>query len=110
MRLFTRPSARGATGLKSQPRRFFDRENCWGARGRRAAAGGKIRVFGLARTIGDVNAVVRTMREHGIQVIGPFRRRNGTLIYGLAGCVVTEHEILDLAKAGKLDATGVAEL
>jgi len=50
------------------------------------------------------------MQEHGIKVIGPFRRRNGTFIYSLAECVVTDHEILDLAKAGKLDAGGVSEL
>lgn len=67
-------------------------------------------MLGFARGIEDVHAVVRAMREHGIEVIGPFRRRNGAFICSLADRVVMENEILDLAKAGKLDATGVSEL
>jgi hypothetical protein len=67
-------------------------------------------ILGYARRIGDIHAVVRTMRKHAVKVIGPFRRRNGGFVYSLADCVVTEREILDLAKAGKLDATGVSEL
>lgn len=69
-----------------------------------------MRMLGLARSIEDVHVVVRAMRKHGIEVIGPFRRRNGAFICSLADCVVMENEILDLAKAGKLDATGVSEL
>jgi len=48
--------------------------------------------------------------ENGINVIGPFRRPNGTFEYSFADCVVTERELLDLARAGKLDAAGVSEL
>jgi hypothetical protein len=69
-----------------------------------------MRMLSLARSIEDVHAVVRAMREHGIEVIGPFGRRNGAFICRLADCGVMENEILDLAKAGKLDATGVSEL
>jgi hypothetical protein len=75
-----------------------------------AAAGGKVRILGFARRIGDIHTVVRTMRECGFKVIGPFRRRNGEFIYSLADCVVTERELMDLAKSGKVDATAVSEL
>jgi len=67
-------------------------------------------MLGFARRLKDIRGVVQTMREHGINVIGPFRRPNGTFEYSFADCVVTERELLDLARAGKLDAAGVSEL
>jgi hypothetical protein len=67
-------------------------------------------ILGFARLLKDIRAVVQTMREQGINVIGPFRKRNGALLYFLFGSIVTEHELLDLARAGKLDAAGVSDL
>jgi hypothetical protein len=67
-------------------------------------------ILGFARRLKDIRAAVQTMRDQGIHVIGPFRRPNGTFVYSLADCVVTERELLDLAIAGKLDAAGVSEL
>lgn len=45
-----------------------------------------------------------------IAITGPYRRCNDTLIYSFADCIVTEGELLDLARADKLDAEGVSEL
>jgi hypothetical protein len=70
----------------------------------------KMKFLGFARRLKDTSALVQKLCDYGIHVIGPFRRPNGTLVYGLAECVVTEREILDLAIAGKLDAAGVSEL
>jgi hypothetical protein len=67
-------------------------------------------VFGFLRRRKDIRAVVQTLRDHGIAVTGPFRRRNGTFVYSLSGCVVTEHELLHLANARKLHPAGVSEL
>jgi hypothetical protein len=67
-------------------------------------------VLGFLRRRKDIRAVVQTLRDHGVAVTGPFRRRNGAFVYSLSGCVVTEHELLDLANARKLDAAGVSQL
>ena len=67
-------------------------------------------ILGFARRLKDIRAVVQTMRDQGINVLGPFRSRNGTFVYSLFDCIVTEHELLELAKAGKLDAAGVSDL
>lgn len=66
--------------------------------------------LGFARRRKDIHTVVKTLRDQGIVITGPFRRRNGTFIYSFADCIVTEGELLDLAKADKLDAAGVSEL
>ena len=67
-------------------------------------------MLGFVRRLKDIRAVVQTMREQGLNVIGPFRSRNGTLVYSLFDCIVTERELLDLARAGRLDAAGVSVL
>jgi hypothetical protein len=67
-------------------------------------------ILGFARGPKDITAVVQALRDHGISVIGPFRSSNGTFLYSLADCVVTDRELLDLAITGKLDAAGVSEL
>lgn len=69
-----------------------------------------MRILGFARRPNGIAAVVQTLRDHGIQVTGPYRTRAGTFIYSLAYSVVTEHELLDLAKARSFDAAGVPEL
>jgi hypothetical protein len=57
-----------------------------------------------------VRVAIQVLRAEGIQATGPYRRRNGTSLYTLADCVVTESELLDLERARKLNATGVLEL
>jgi hypothetical protein len=72
--------------------------------------GGEMKIsLGFARRLKEISAVVQTLRDHGINVIGPFRRHNGTFVYCLGDCIVTDHELLDLAIAGKLDVAGVSE-
>jgi hypothetical protein len=66
--------------------------------------------LGFARSPKDTNDVVQALRDLGVRVIGPFRRRNGTLIFSLDDCVMTERELLDLEIAGRLDPAGVSEL
>jgi len=67
-------------------------------------------IFGLARRLHDIRAVVPTIRKQGINVIGPFRRHNGTFLYGLLDYIVSDSELVDLKRAGKLDAAGVSHL
>ncbi len=69
-----------------------------------------MKILGFAKRLKDIAAFVQTLRDRGIKVTDPHRRRNGTFIYSLANCVVTERELLDLPHAGKLDASGVSEL
>jgi hypothetical protein len=66
--------------------------------------------LGFARSSKAISAVIQTLRDQRIKVSGPYRRRNGTLIYSLDDCVVTELELLDLEIAGKLHAAGASEL
>jgi hypothetical protein len=75
-----------------------------------SAEGNKMNILGFARGPKDITAVIQALRDHGINVIGPFRSSNGAFLYSLADCVVTDRELLDLAIAGKLDAAGVSEL
>ncbi len=65
---------------------------------------------GFTQRFRNPSAVIQTLRARGIKATGPYRTPKGTLIYILACSVVTERELLDLANAGKLDATGVSEL
>ena len=69
-----------------------------------------MKFLGFARGRKGSSVLVQELRDHGIHVIGPFRRHNDTFVYSLADCVVTERELLELAIAGKLDAAGVSEL
>jgi hypothetical protein len=65
---------------------------------------------GFVQRFRDPSAVIQTLRTHGIKATGPYRTPKGIPIYILACSVVTARELLDLANAGKLDATGVSEL
>ena len=67
-----------------------------------------MKIFGFARRPKDIRAVVQTLRDHHITVTGPYQTPKGIVIYTLADCVVTERELLDLAKSEKLDATCVS--
>lgn len=67
-------------------------------------------VLGFVRRSKNIRDVVQTLREHHITVTGPYRTPKGIVIYTLADCVVTERELLDLAKSEKLDATCVSRI
>ena len=58
----------------------------------------------------DLNSAVQTMRNHGITVSGPYRRRNGTLMFSVADGVVTEDELLRLPRDERLEPDNVHEL
>jgi hypothetical protein len=58
----------------------------------------------------DIRRAAQKLLEHGIAVTGPYRRRNGTLVFSLAECVVTEDELLRIHRDGELSATGIQEL
>lgn len=65
--------------------------------------------IGFARGPEIVRAVVQALRDQGTQVTGPYQTPKGTLIYVLAGCVVADRELLDLANAGELGPAAVSE-
>jgi hypothetical protein len=58
----------------------------------------------------NLNSAVQTMRNHGIAVSGPYRRRNGTLMFSVADDVVTEDELLCLPRDERLEPERVHEL
>jgi hypothetical protein len=68
-----------------------------------------MKILGFARGPQDIRAVIRKLRDQGIQITGPYQTPKGTVIYTLADGIVTERELLDFAKTGKLDAAGVSE-
>jgi hypothetical protein len=49
------------------------------------------------------------LREENVQVTGPYRTRYEVLVFSVGDSVVTEAEILQLQRYGKLNATLVAE-
>jgi hypothetical protein len=57
----------------------------------------------------DLRSALQTMRNHGIIVNGPYRRRNGTFVFSIANCVITEDELLRLQDEGKLEANDLQE-
>jgi hypothetical protein len=69
-----------------------------------------MKFLGFAQRFTNPSAVIQTLHARGIAATGPYRTPKGIPIYILTCSVVTERELLDLANAGKLDATGVSEL
>lgn len=57
-----------------------------------------------------LNSAVQIMRTRGIAVSGPYRRRDGTLLFSVADCVVTEEELLRLPRDERLEASNVHEI
>ena len=57
-----------------------------------------------------LHSAVQTMQNHGIAVSGPYRRQNGTLMFTVAGDVVTEDELLRLPRDERLEPNSVHEL
>jgi hypothetical protein len=58
----------------------------------------------------DLRSAVQTLRNHGTTVSKPYRRRNGTLVFSVANCVVSEDELLRLPRDERLAANYVHEL
>jgi hypothetical protein len=58
----------------------------------------------------DFRTAAHTLRKHGIAVTGPYRRRNGTLVFSVADSVVTEEELLRFQRDGKISANAIQDL
>jgi hypothetical protein len=57
----------------------------------------------------DLRSALHTLRNHGIIVNGPYRRRSGTFVFNIANCVITEDELLRLQNEGKLETNDLQE-
>ncbi|HUC54397.1 MAG TPA: hypothetical protein VMR90_10140 [Candidatus Cybelea sp.] len=57
-----------------------------------------------------LNCPVQIMRTHGIAVNGPYRRRNGALMFSVGEQVVSEDELLRFERARRLEVNKVHEL
>jgi hypothetical protein len=67
-------------------------------------------IFAYRKQRRVLNSAVQTMRTRGIAVSGPYRRRDGTLLFSVADCVVTEEELLRLRREERLEASNVHEI
>jgi hypothetical protein len=67
-------------------------------------------ILGYRKQRKDLLSAVQTLRKHGIAVSGPYRRRNGTLVFSVADCVITEEELLRLPRDERLEANNVQNL
>lgn len=63
-----------------------------------------MRIFATRRQRKNFRVAMQGLRDSGIAVSGPYRRQNGTLVFSVADCVVTEDELLCLEHEGKFDA------
>jgi len=50
----------------------------------------------------ELSSAIKTLRDQGIQVTGPYRRPNGMLVFSVGNSVVTEIELLQLQRKGDL--------
>jgi len=57
----------------------------------------------------ELASLLRLGRKSELVLIGPFRRRNGTFIFGFADMVITVNERRELKQAGKLNLAGIQE-
>ncbi len=62
-----------------------------------------MRFFGNAKRRKELSAAAKALREQGIQVSGPYRMRNGMLVFSLGHFVVTEAELLNDVQLQFLD-------
>jgi hypothetical protein len=63
-----------------------------------------MRFFGNAKRRKELSAAANALREQGIQVSGPYRMRNGMLVFSVGHFVVTEAELLQPQRHGDLKA------
>ena len=61
----------------------------------------------LSRRNKEFVAAMTLLREQGVVVVGPFLRRNGTLVLTIGKAVLTEDEVLLLRKRGELTLAGI---
>ncbi len=62
-----------------------------------------MRFFGNAKRRKELSAAANALREQGIQVSGPYRMRNGMLVFSVGHFVVTEAELLNGVQLQFLD-------
>jgi len=55
----------------------------------------------------EIRAALRSMRNQEILVVGPFRRRDGTIVVNVGKFVLTGDEIIELMKQGQLNVAGI---
>jgi hypothetical protein len=67
-------------------------------------------IFAYRKQRKILNSAVQVMRNHGLAVSGPYRRRDGTLFFSVANCVLTEEELLSLPRDERLEASKVQDL
>jgi hypothetical protein len=67
-------------------------------------------MFAYRRRRKDFRSVVQALQNHGTPVSGPYRRRNGTLVFSVADCVITEDELLELPCDRRLESNDIQQL
>jgi len=65
------------------------------------------RVLSNPERYAEIRAALRSMRNQGILVAGPFRRHNGTIVVNVGKFVLTGDEIIELMKQGQLNVAGI---
>ena len=65
------------------------------------------RVLGNPERLAEIRTALRSMRNQGILVVGPFRRRNGTIVANVGKFVLTGDEIIELMKQGQVNVAGI---
>jgi hypothetical protein len=68
-----------------------------------------MKLFGNAKRRNALSAIVNTLRKQNLKVTGPYRRRNGELVFSVGDSVVTEAELLQLQQRGELKAGRIVE-
>jgi hypothetical protein len=66
-------------------------------------------VLAWGRQRKDLRCAVQIIRNHGVAVSRPYRRRNGALVFRAADPVVTEGELLRLPRHERLEQNNVHE-
>jgi hypothetical protein len=69
-----------------------------------------MKILALQKQYKDFRTAAQNLTAHGVAVSGPYRRQNGTFVFGVAGCVVTEEELVHFQRDGKLSANSIQEL
>jgi hypothetical protein len=57
----------------------------------------------------ELGDLLRVARHDGVFLVGPFRRRNGSFVFGCAETVITDTELRELQKDRKLSFAHVQE-
>jgi hypothetical protein len=57
----------------------------------------------------ELASLLRLGRKYGLVLVGPFRRPNGTLVFGIADTVISENELRELKERGKPSLASIQE-